>query len=289
MELLPQFLANAIIAGTLFGLLGLSFGTIYSTTKILHFAHGSVYVISAYVFYAAHIIGGLWIIPAAAVALLAGGLAGVANMRLLYDPLISRRASGVIVMIASLGLFIAVENLIVLGFGNDSRIVPLGAVQAGYQRGGITITALQLGILAVSAAVFIATWLLATRTRLGRAMRAMADDPGMAEIIGLDVKRLRYVVFFLGSVILAVAAVLQSLDIGISPQAGLTIILTAAVAAIIGGANSLLAGILGGYIIGFMQNLGILWLDPRWQNLITFTALVVVLVVRPEGLVARRR
>lgn len=289
MQVLPQFLVNALIAGTLFALLGLSFGAIYSTSRILHFAHGGVYVIGAYAFFAAHAWLGIWLVPAALLAILASGVAGAAVMRLLYDPLLASRASGVIIMIASLGLFIVIENVIVLLFGNDSRIVYQGSVQAGYSLGGVSITLLQIYILLVSIAVFIATWMLATRTRLGRALRALADDAGMAEIIGLDVKRLRYVVFFFGSAILGVAAVLHSLDIGISPQSGLTVILIAAVAAIIGGANVMLAGILGGYIIGFMQNLGVLWIDPRWQNLITFAALVIVLVLRPEGLIARRR
>lgn len=289
MDLLPQFLANALIVGTLFGVLGLSFGIIYSTSRILHFAHGSVYVVSAYAFYAAHALLGLWLLPAALLAVLAGGAAGVATMRLLYDPLLHNRASGVIVMIASLGLFIAVENVIALGFGNDARMVSQAAIQTGHEIGSVTITTLQIEILLVSAAVFVLMWLVTTRTRLGRAMRAMADDVEMATIIGLDVARLRYIVFFLGSAILGIAAVLHSLDIGVSPQSGITVVLVAAVAAMIGGANTLLAGILGGYIIGFMQNLGVLWLDPRWQNLITFVALILVLVLRPEGLVSRRR
>src|SRR4051812_12777721 len=108
-DLLLQSFANALPLGALFGLLGLSFGLIYSTSKILHFAHGAIYVCSAYLFYVCY---GQWNWPlalaAAAVVLAAGGL-GIATMRLLYDPLLRRRTSSAVVMIASLGLFIVVE------------------------------------------------------------------------------------------------------------------------------------------------------------------------------------
>ena len=210
-------------------------------------------------------------------------------MGLLYAPLLRRRTSGAVIMIASLGLFIVIENLIVLIFGNDSRVVSKAAVQQGLALGGIYVTPLQFITLATSILVYGAVLLIITQTKLGRGLRGIADDAEVAVIVGLDVRSLRYVVFALGSMTLAVAAILNSLDVGTSPSMGLSVVLVAAAAAIIGGANSIFAGIAGGLLIGLLQSVGVLWIDPRWQNVMIFAALLLVLLLRPAGLFAGKR
>ena len=288
-DLLMQSLANALPLGALFGLMGLSFGLIYSTSKILHFAHGSVYVCSAYLFYLCYARWN-WPLPIAALtAVLTSGGIGVAMMRFLYDPLLRRRTSSAVIMIASLGLFIVIENAVILGFGNDSRVVSKASVQQGLSFGSIYVTPLQLVTILTAVAVYLAVFLLITRTKLGRGLRGIADDADVAVIVGLDVKRLRYLVFALGSMVLAIAAVLNSLDIGTSPSLGLSVVLIATVAAIIGGANSIFAGIAGGFLVGALQSLGVIWIDPRWQNLMIFSTLILVLLLRPIGLFGGRR
>ena len=283
MALLAQSLVNAIATGAIFALLGLSFGLIYSTTQILHFAHGSVYVCAAYLFYAAYVVADWPLLLAAVVAVAGAGVLGFAVMRLFYQPMIRRGTSGAVIMIASLGLFIVAENLIVLFFGNDSRVISKGSVQQGLSLANVYVTPLQLYSLAVAVATFVVVYLLVTRSKLGRGLRAIADNATVGQIVGIDVQFLRYVVFALGSMVLAVAAVLSGLDIGVSPGMGLSVLLIATVAAIIGGANSIFAGIAGGFLVGAVQSLGVLWIDPRWQNLLIFAALIVVLVVRPTG------
>jgi branched-chain amino acid transport system permease protein len=287
-ELFLQFLTNAVVMGALYGLMGLSFGIIYSTTKILHFAHGSVYVGAAYLFYVFYGIFNLALVPSAGLTLALTGLLGVATMRYLYGPLIKRGASGLVILIASLGLYIVSENAVVIVFSNETRVLSKAAVSQGLQLGMVVVTPLQVAIVAIAIVIFLLTFALMRYSRLGRALRGMADDVGMAEIVGMEVPRLRYAIFGLGSVILGVAAILNGLDVGIHPGMGLMVVLIAAVAAIIGGASGILTGIAGGVVIAFLQNFGILWIDPRWQNLITFSALVLVLAVRPAGLFGRQ-
>ncbi len=287
-DLILQFLSNAVVMGALYGLLGLSFGLIYSTTQILHFAHGATYLVASYLFFALYAASGLALLPSVALAVVLTGALGAGTMRALYEPLLARKASGLTLMIASLGFFAVVENVIVLLFTNDSRVVSKGAVTEGIRIGPVVVTPLQVVILCASAAVFGLVYVMLTRSRLGRALRAMSDDLKMAEVVGIDVRWLRYLVFGLGSMVAAIAAVLVSLDVGIRPTMGLSAVLVAAIAVIIGGVGSLFAGIAGGMIIGFVQNFGVLYLAPRWQNLITFSALIIVLVVRPVGLFGRR-
>lgn len=289
LTLFLQSAANALATGALFGLLGLSFGLIYSTTQILHFAHGSVYVCGAYLFYAIYAVADWPLIPAAAVAIAGASLLGFAMMRFFYEPMIRRGTSGAVVMIASLGLFIVIENLVVLAFGNDSCVMSKGPVQQGLAFGNIYVTPLQLTTLAVALIVFAVVFVLITRSKLGRGLRAIADNSNVAEIVGINVKFLRYAVFAIGSMVLAIAAVLSGLDIGVSPGMGLSVVLIATVAAIIGGASNMFAGIAGGFLVGAIQSMGILWIDPRWQNLLIFSALIIVLVVRPTGVFGSNR
>lgn len=287
-EVALQFLSNAVVMGALYGLLGLSFGLIYSTTQILHFAHGGVYVAASYLFFIFYAAADLPLLPAAALAILLAGLVGVLTMRGLYEPLLARRASGLTVMIASLGIFTVIENVIVLLFTNDSRVVAKGGVTEGVRLGPVVVTLLQFAIIVVAIVVLALVYLMLTRSGLGRALRGMSDDSGMAEIVGIDVRRLRYVVFGLGSMVAAVVAVLVALDVGLRPTIGLQAVLIAAIAVIVGGVGPLFAGVIGGFIIGFVQNFGILYVAAKWQNLITFGVLVVMLLFRPAGLFGRR-
>ncbi len=288
LDLLLQFFGNAVVMGALYGLLGLSFGLIYSTTQILHFAHGGVYLASSYAFFTLYAVAGLPLLLAVALAIPLTGLFGMTTMRLLYAPLLARRASGLTIMIASLGFFTVVENVIILLFTNDSRVVSKSAVAEGLRLGPVVVTPLQIAMLVSALAVFVLVHLVLTRSSLGRALRGMADDTGMAEIVGIDVRRLRYVVLALGSMLASVVAILVALDVGLRPSMGLHAVLIAAIAVIIGGVGPLFAGVAGGLVIAFVQNFGILYVAPKWQNLITFGVLLAVLILRPAGLFGRR-
>jgi branched-chain amino acid transport system permease protein len=284
-----QSAVNALSIGALYGLLGVSFGVIYSTTQILHFAHGAAYICAAYLFYALYGLADWALAPAAIIAIFGAALLGFVMMRVFYEPMVKRGTSGAVIMIASLGLFIVIENLVILGFGNDSRVISKASVQQGFALGDIYVTPLQIITLATAIAVFALVFLLITRSKLGRGLRAIADNSAVAEIVGINVRRLRYAVFAIGSMVLGVAAILSGLDIGVSPGMGLSVVLIATIAAIVGGANSMFAGIAGGFLVGVVQSMGVLWIDPRWQNLLIFSALIVVLVIRPAGLFGSNR
>jgi branched-chain amino acid transport system permease protein len=282
--LLLQPAVNALAAGALFSLYGLSFGLIYSTTQILHFAHGAVFVFAVYVFLAVYVLLGGPLVAAAAASVGAAGLLGSAMMRFFYQPMINRGTSGAVVMIASLGLFIVVENLIVLVFGNDSRVVSKGAVQEGLQFGDVYVTQLQIVTFATAIVTFGVVFFLLRYSKLGRALVGIADDPKVAAIVGIDVTALRYVVFAIGSMVLAVGGILSGLDVGASPGMGLPVVLIATIAAIIGGAGRLFSGVAGGFLVGAIQSFGVVFIDPRWQNLLIFAALIGTLLVRPSGI-----
>ncbi|MBX9843489.1 MAG: branched-chain amino acid ABC transporter permease [Xanthobacteraceae bacterium] len=288
-DLFLQATANALSLSALYGMLGLSFGLIYSTTRVLHFAHGGIYVLASYAFFGAYIAADLPLPVSVIATTICAGLLGVAAMRYFYRPLLERSASQAVVMIASLGLYTAIENVVILVFGSDSRVVSKAAVERGLSFGGVYLAPLQLVMMVTAVAAFAAVYLLLTRTRLGHALRGVAEDSGMAEIVGIDVKRLQDLAFLIGSLLLGIAAVLVSLDVGLSPRAGLNVVLIATVAAITGGATNPFSGAVGGALIGFVQSFGVIWIDPRWQNLLIFGALLAVVLVRPSGLLSNAR
>jgi branched-chain amino acid transport system permease protein len=288
LNLVLQSLVNALSSGALFALLGLSFGIIYSTTQILHFAHGAVYIFAAYLFYTTYVLADWSFVSASAVTLGGAGLLGFAMMRLFYLPMLERKTSGAVIMIASLGLFIAIENLIILGYGNSSRVVSKGRVQQGFELGSVYVTPLQIITIMVAAAVSLFLFLLITRSKLGRGLRAIADNANVADLVGIRVKALQQAVFAIGSVVLAVGAILNSTDVGVSPSMGLPVVLVATAAAIIGGASRIFAGIAGGLLIAAVQSFGVILIDARWQNFMVFATLIVILIVRPTGVFGAR-
>ncbi len=289
MELALQMAVNATALAAVYALFGLSFSFIYAATGIMHFAHGATFTVAAYLFYLLYTLLDAPLVPAAAGAVVGAALFGWAVMRGFYQPLQRLGASPALVMIASLGLFIVIDNLIVLVFGADSRVADKGGVASGMLLGPVYITPLQLWTVAVAVLAVGGTALLLTRTRLGQAIRGMSDDPGFAAIIGIDIGRLGGIVFALGSALLALGAVVVSLDIGVSPGASLRVVLIAAVASILGGTATIYGGLAGGVIVALLESGGGLAVDPRWQNVIVFGALIAVLLVRPAGLFARIR
>lgn len=287
-SLLPQVIVNGLVAGCLFALLGLGFGLIYNTTQILHFAHGIVYTASAYVLFLLYGRLDLGLVPSLAVASIAAGALGLGIFEGIYRPLRARGASGLILMIGSTAVFLLLENLVALVFGNDSQVVAKGVVEAGYQFGSVVLTPVQVTTLVAGPALLAAVMLSLKTTRVGKALRGLACDAFMARVVGIPTGRLERLVFLVGSLLAFVAAALVALDTGVRPDMGLIAVLLAAVAVIVGGIGNLYAGVLGGFLIGLAQNLGILYFSPKLQNMITFGILLAFLLFRPTGLVGRR-
>lgn len=283
LELFAQLTVNGLVSGSVFALLALSFGVILGTTRTFHFAHGVVYTAAAYAAYA--FAEGLRLpLPLAVIlAVAAAVLLGVGIEVVVYQPLRRRYASPLTVLIASLGVLIILENAIAIAFSTDAKIIG-GFPSRLITMGGVAFTTLHLTMVLVSWALFPALLLYFYRTRSGKAMRAVASRPEMAEVVGIDTRRVFVEAFAIGSALAAPAAILYTLDKGATPDMGVTAVLMAAIAVIVGGVGNLPGAALGGLIIGLARNWGI-WLVPsEWQSAIAFGILLVVIVFRPTGL-----
>ena len=283
MDLFLQLLVNGIVNGSHYALLGIGFGLIFGTTNIVHFAYGPVYTLAAYVAWAAATFLGLPVPLAALVGVAAAAAAGVLSYLGLYRPFVVRQAPTFVVLIASLGLFILLENAIAILFGTDKKVVE------GYSAGihfigpafftDIHIYQL-LGLVLIGGALALFLRL----TSYGKAIQAMTDNAEMARVIGIDTVKVSVLVFALGSAISAVPAVLILLRDGALPNMGFIAVFVAFLAVVVGGVGSIKGAVLGGFLLGLVENVGMWQIPTEWQSTIAFVVLFLVLLVRPQGL-----
>jgi branched-chain amino acid transport system permease protein len=283
-----QVIANAVIAACVYSLLALSFSLIYSASRFFHFAHGAVYVVGAYSALVA--VGYLhWgVVPAAIVGLAVAALFGGLMDLLVYRPLRRRQASSLVLLIASLGLYVVLQNAISAIFGDETQTIRTWPVRGGLPILGARITPVQILIIVVAIALFTGTILVLKYTKAGIAMRALACNAELARVVGMDTDRVILYAFLIGSALVGAAGVLISLDVDMTPTMGLNALLMGVVAAIVGGIGSIPGAAVGALILAFAQQFGVLRIPSQWQDAIAFGVLLVFLLVRPAGVLGRR-
>lgn len=279
-----QLLINGIISGSIYALVALGFTVIYRTVKFFHFAHGVVYAAGAYLAYTFIISLGINPIVSFFLASILVGIAGVGIDRIVYKPLRKRKAPNLVFLLASFGIFIFIQNLLQLIYGAQILTIRTGPVKEGHHFLGAVITNTQILILAASAALCLGLWLFVKRTKLGKAMRAVADDRIAASVVGINPERIILAAFAIGSALAGAAGILISLETNIKPTMGMNAILKGIIASIIGGIGSIPGAMLGGLFLGIAENLGIWKISAGWKDCIAFVILILFLLFRPGGI-----
>lgn len=282
MDLFFQLLVNGISNGSQYALLGIGFGLIFGTTGIVHFAYGPIFALSAYIMWQLVVIG-LPFPLAVALGLIASGLLGAASYLALYEPFIERKSPPFVVLVASLGLFIVISNLLGILFGTNVKTLP-NFTDAIFFVGDAVISGIQISEVVVFIAVALALGAFLRYTHYGNAIRAANDNIEMARIIGIDTRGLSIVVFAIGSVIAALPAAHALAKDGTSTAIGFVAVFYAFTAVAVGGIDSIWGAAIGGLLIGMIESVGMWKLPTEWQSTITFLVLFVVLLWRPTGL-----
>jgi branched-chain amino acid transport system permease protein len=294
-----QELVNGITTGALYSLVALGFSMVYGVLKLLNFAHGDLYMVGAYIgFFIIQFCGGaahvgipvplLLVIMFLVAAGLVGGL-GVAIERFAYRPL--RNAPRIAPLITAIGISFFLENSALLLFGAQYRIYNTSefiSLSSGIQIGSVTIDSVQIMVLVLGLVLMVGLRLVVNRTKLGKQMRAVAADREAAEMLGINVNFTIAATFFLGSALAGVAGVMAGLLFNqVTSTIGFIVGLKAFTAAVVGGIGSIPGAMLGGLVIGIAESFAIGYISSTYSDLIVFGILIVVMLVRPSGLLGR--
>ncbi len=286
---MKQLVFNTLITASIYALTALGFVIIYRTVRFFHFAHGAVYTVGAYVAYSLYRQAGAPFVVAVLVAALVAGFLGVLIDRAVYVPLRRKKASSLVLMLASFGVFIFFENLIAMIYGNQILTMRTGPIREGYHILGAVITPIQIMIIVVSLVLMVLLWLFIKLTKFGKSMRAVADDRVAASVVGINSERTIMLSFFIGSALAGIAGVLVSLETNLEPTMGFSALLKGIIAAIIGGTTSIPGAVLGALLLGAAENFGIWYIPAGWKDAISFTILIIFLLFRPQGILGKRK
>ena len=285
MDIIPQLILNSIIAGAIYTLIAISFNLIYGATKFFNLAHGVTTAIGGYAFFYFAKTLGLNIYLAALIGILLAGLAGYRLDKLIYSPLRKRKASNMVSLVASLGVLTAMQAVIAILFTSQFKTLSQNAgMQKVFEIFGGVITQTQLIILASAVFITAGLVLLLYKTRFGKAIRAISDNEEVAKIVGINTNKIIGYVFFIGSAIAGLAGILVGFDTGIEPTMGLGLLLKGVIASIVGGVGNIYGGVLGAFLLGFVENFGIWKISGEWKDAIAFALLIIFLIFRPKGI-----
>jgi branched-chain amino acid transport system permease protein len=299
-DVLLQQVINGVSLGAMYSLLALGFTMVYGIIELINFAHFNVFMVGSFiamwtleamgfvgqsqVLYGLPLAGILVVVFV--VTMLGSGMLGVAIERFALRPL--RGVSGTAPMITTIGMSYILYNVILLGAGADSKNYANPMPKTAWVFGGVTLRLREVLLWTVSLLLMVALNYFVRRTKMGKAMRAMAQDQEAARMVGIDVDRVVMITFFLGSALAGAAGLVFGLyynytSYGIGYTAGLR----AFTAAVLGGIGNIPGAMLGGVVIGLIESLGGQYIAVRWTDVIIFSLLVLVLVLRPTGLLGR--
>lgn len=283
MDLFLQLFINGICAGSIYALLGVSWGLIFAATRTFHFAHGATFIVAAYFTYMIGNVFGVGLILASVGGIFFAVIFGLGIEGLLYQWLRRAQATALVIFIAALGALIFFENLIAMFFGTDAKMISGFPVKV-IKLGNAVFTNLHLVMLSSAGVLIVGLMLFLRKTGRGKAIRAVISNPEMAEVIGINKNKVFLLVHLLGAVLVGSAAILITLERGVTPELGTWAILYAFIPVIIGGVGSMPGAALAGFIIGLAESIGIWKIPSQWQLGIAFVVLLIVLIVRPNGL-----
>ncbi len=285
-----QFLQR-LVAGLNFGLLialaAIGITLIFGTTGLNNFAHGEMVTFGAIIAWIVAVILGLNIFLAMVIAVVLGGVFGYINDWLLWKPLRRKGVKLVQAMIVSIGLAIALRYLYLFFIGGDTKTMSVGLSDA-VALGPVRITTGSIFSMVLSVVVLVLVGLFLTRTRIGKATRAVSDNPSLAAASGIDVDRIIRIVWVLSGALAALAGVMLALYRQVSWDMGFQVLLLMFAAVTLGGLGSAYGALVGSIVVGLFVELSTLFIPPDLKYAAALVVLIVVLLVRPQGILGRK-
>ncbi len=278
-----QQLINGLSIGSVYALMAVGYSLVYSILNFSNFAHGGVIMLGAYFgFYALS----LFSVPFAVALIIAALLAGIVAVvleRIAYRPLRRRNAPGLYFIISAMGASIFLENFVVATIGPTFMTYPQVMSTTPFAIGSLSVGRIDVLMLIISAISLSALVLIIEKTKIGLAIRATSYSSKGSAFMGVNVDRVIFVIFLLGGMLAGVAGMLFGMKYTVYPQIGI-ITNKSFIAAVFGGLGSLPGAVIGSILLGIIEAMASGYLSSSYRDLIAFTLLIVVLVVKPTGL-----
>lgn len=285
---MTQLAVNILLVAMEYALIGVGFSLIYHVVRFFHFAHGLVFTAGAYFTFLLHAWLGLSLFFSISIAIGLSAVLGCLIDSFIYRPLRHKGSSPLVLLLASLGIYIVLQNVISMVFGDDAKTIRFGIVKEGINILGARITPVQITIIAVSLFLLLCCFFFLKYTKMGQAMRAVANNPELARISGIESDRVILSTFALGSALAGIAGILVALDVDMTPTMGMNALMMGVVAVIIGGVGSMPGIALGALLLGMAQHLGVWKISSQWQDAIAFVVLLMFLLFRPQGFLGKK-
>ncbi len=282
---IAQLVVNGVMAGTILAVPAIGLTSIYAVLRFPNFALASHATVGAFAGYVANVKLGLPVLPSVIFAFLVAGVVGVATDEAILKPF--RPAGSITTAIASIALTIALENVVRFAFGNELRGYTL-PIERDWHLGVVRIDPQEVKNLAMAIAAMSGLFCFLAFTRTGKAMRAVADNPLLASIKGINADVVGWLANFVGMGLAGLGGMLIGLDTTIDPLTGFRAILSVFAAAVVGGLGSIPGAVIGALTVGVGEELCLLFLSPDYRSAVGFVAILLVLTLRPRGILGQR-
>ena len=284
-----QYLINGVNIGAVYAIIALGYTMVYGIAKMLNFAHGDVIMVGAYISFCVTNYLGLPVGVSILASMAVCTLLGITIERLAYKPL--RGTPSLAVLITAIGVSYFLQNAAQLIWSSSSKsftsIVTMDPISLF--DGKVTITGEMLVTIAVSAVVMVGLTLFTTKTKIGKAMRAVSEDRDAAQLMGINVNHTISMTFAIGSALAAVAGILLCSTVPtLQPTLGSMPGIRAFTAAVFGGIGSIPGAMLGGILIGIIETLAKAYISTQFSDAIVFSVLIIILLVKPAGLLGKQ-
>ncbi len=290
MDIYLQLLWNSTALAALFALSTAAFSVVYSVTRVLYVAVGGVVLVSGYVFYFSLTHGFGWLGAVVFAVVISGALGWILNTFVYENLRRSRPITGTAGMLASVAVLIVLQNLALLLWSSQTIVVhSVFDTWSPWIVAGVRVSVLSVVTLAVAAVLIVALFLFMRCSRTGRAMRAVSDHEEMAEVVGVNTRRIRQLTFVGCSALAGVAGILAALHFNLEPSRAVNYAIEPFSVAVVGGLGSVGGAVVGAFLFQLLSNLGGYWFAAGLRTLFTFIVAFLFLLLRPQGLFGKKR
>lgn len=280
--MVTQYFINALIAGSIYAVVALGFAIIYNTIRFFHFAHGALITIGAYSCYCCFVLLNLNLPISILISIVLTSFIGLLFHTIVYKKILEKDHKPLILLIASLGVYVVIQNIISILFGDDVKSIRT-EISEGVPLLNARITYNQILIICISLLIMLIVISFINSSKIGKQIKAVSNNINLSIIHGINVEKIHLFVTVVASILAAVVGIMIAFESNISPTMGFYPLMMGVIAVIIGGLKNFKGLIIGAYFIAVIQNISIILVPSEWKDTISFSILLLFLLFRPKG------